>query len=53
MQGGPAAAAAGRTGVVRQFLLPFLIVLVLLSGRAEAARIVVTIDGVHSTKGDV
>ena len=32
------------------FLLLFLL---LVSGRAEAARLVVTIDGVHSVKGDV
>lgn len=40
---------------MRRILLPTLLLLiVLLAGeRAEAARVVVTIDGVHSAKGDV
>lgn len=39
--------------VMFRFFLPALALLLLFAGRAEAARITVTIDGLHSDKGDV
>lgn len=39
--------------VMRLVILPLVLLFLLLSGRAEAARIVVTIDGLHSAKGNV
>lgn len=39
---------------MHRFIIPvLLLVFLMLTGRAEAARIVVTIDGLHSSKGDV
>lgn len=38
---------------MRRLLLPLVLFLLLSAGRAEAARIIVTIDGLHSGKGDV
>lgn len=40
-------------GAMRRAVLPLVLFFLLVAGRAEAARIVVTIDGLHSAKGDV
>ncbi|HZB90800.1 MAG TPA: DUF2141 domain-containing protein [Stellaceae bacterium] len=38
---------------MRRFFVPALLFALLIAGRAEAARVIVTIDGLHSAKGNV
>ncbi len=38
---------------MRRSLLPALLFVLMLGARAEAAQIVVTIDGLHSARGSV
>ncbi|HUC65303.1 MAG TPA: DUF2141 domain-containing protein [Stellaceae bacterium] len=38
---------------MRRVLLPAVLFLLMIAGRAEAARVIVTIDGLHSDKGNV